>query len=33
MYTESTEMYLITIYRLTRKLLRASTKDISTLMG
>ena len=32
MQTESTEMYLITVYRLTRQTPRASTKDIATLL-
>ena len=32
MHTESTEMYLITVYRLTRLAPRASTKDIATLL-
>jgi len=32
MHTESTEMYLITVYRLTRQAPRASTKDIATLL-
>ena len=32
MQTESTEMYLITVYRLTRQASRASTKDIATLL-
>ncbi len=32
MHTESTEMYLITVYRLTRETPRASTKDIATLL-
>ena len=32
MQTEATEMYLITVYRLTRQLSRASTKDIATLL-
>ncbi len=33
MQTESTEMYLITIYRLTRKAPYAFTKDIATMLG
>jgi DtxR family transcriptional regulator, Mn-dependent transcriptional regulator len=33
MRTESTEMYLITVYRLTRLAPRASTKDIATLLN
>jgi len=33
MYTESTEMYLITVYRLTRQASHAHTKDIASLMG
>jgi DtxR family Mn-dependent transcriptional regulator len=32
MQTEATEMYLITVYRLTRQAPRASTKDIATLL-
>ncbi|MFC1974890.1 DtxR family transcriptional regulator [Chloroflexota bacterium] len=32
MQTESTEMYLITVYRLTRQTPRALTKDIATLL-
>lgn len=33
MHTEATEMYLITVYRLTRLAPRASTKDIATLLN
>jgi len=33
MRTEATEMYLITVYRLTRLVPRASTKDIATLLN
>jgi DtxR family Mn-dependent transcriptional regulator len=33
MRTEATEMYLITVYRLTRLAPRASTKDIATLLN
>lgn len=33
MESEATEMYLITIYRLTRKAAQASTTDIATLLG
>lgn len=33
MHTESTEMYLITVYRLTRRAAHATTKEIATLMG
>jgi DtxR family Mn-dependent transcriptional regulator len=32
MQTESTEMYLITVYRLTRQMPRATTKDIANLL-
>ena len=33
MHTEATEMYLITVYRLTRSAPRASTKDMATLLN
>ncbi|MFQ5611881.1 MAG: metal-dependent transcriptional regulator [Anaerolineae bacterium] len=33
MQTESTEMYLITVYRLTRKAAHASTKEIAEMLG
>lgn len=33
MHTESTEMYLITVYRLTRQSPHASTKDVAAMLG
>jgi len=33
MHTESTEMYLITVYRLTRQSPHASTKEVATMLG